>query len=394
MNRYFIIVFSFIFISFLTFIACDKEPKPAVSIEVIDGIEHVHNPEIPQFPNKTVTFEEDLSIGGEDEQGNVFLYEAGDFAVDEHGNIYISDYKEIGIKVFDQNGTYLHSIGRKGQGPGEFQWIMAFSFLPDGRLLVMDFRSLRTSIFESSGQFLESHQWIQNLYLSQILLTANQSYILAVGTFRESITQERKIAVNEYDFKGNLVLPFGEFVSQKRKVYDDGSSNYSIRIPHSPQSIFAGDITHHCIYHCLNSKYLIEVYDQTAKLIRKIDRPYEPIPFTSKDKEAFMAQYENHRIEVMKKLAQEVDFPKVKAVASRLLTDDIGNLWVKTNEQQKEGDTVFWAYDIFDKNGIYDARVWIELEPALILKGKMYQIHTDEETGYRHVKRYRMVWSE
>lgn len=393
MNRHYISVFSYIFIIPLIFIACDKEPKPAVSIQVINGVEHVHNPNTPQFPNKTVTFEEELSIGGEDEKGNVILYEANDFTIDAHENIYISDTKEIGIKVFDPQGKYLHSIGRKGQGPGEFQWIMAFSFLSDERLLVMDFRSLRTSLFHPSGQFLESHQWTQNLYLIQILLTTNQSFILAVADFGGP-TQERKIAVNEYDFKGNLVRLFGEFVSQKRKAYDDGNINYSVPVPHSPLSLLVGDTTNNYIYHCLNNKYLIEVYDESGKLIRKIDRPYEPVPYTNKDKEDFIAQYENHRIQGMKKLAREVDFPSVKSVASRLLTDDMGNLWIKTNEQRKEGDTIFWVYDIFDKKGIYDARVWSELEPAIILKGKMYQIHTNKETGYRHLKRYRMVWSE
>jgi hypothetical protein len=393
MNRY-LKIFSFsVFIVLLILISCSKESKPTVTIEVIDGVEYVHNPNTPQFPNKTVKFEEELSIGGEDEQGNVILYQASDFTVDAHENIYISDAKEIGIKVFDPYGKYLHSIGRKGQGPGEFQWIMAFSFLPDGRLLVMDFRSLRTSIFESSGQFLESHQWIQNLYLNQILLTTNQSFILSVEDFGGP-TQERKIAVNEYDFKSNSVRPFGEFVSQKRKAYNDGNINYSVPVPHSPLSLLAGDTTNNCIYHCLNNKYLIEVYDQTAKLIRKIDRPYEPVPYTSKDKEDFIAQYENHRIEGMKKLAREVNFPIVKSVASRLYTDDQGNLWVKTNEQRKDDNITFTAYDIFNKEGIYDARVWCDLEPAIILKGKMYRMHLDEETGYRCLKRYRIVWNE
>jgi hypothetical protein len=393
MNNYIKFFFLSILIVLLILISCNKESKRFATIEVIDGVEYVRNPNTPQFPNKTVTFEEELSIGGEDEQGNVILYQASDFTVDGHENIYISDAKEIGIKVFDPHGKYLHSIGGKGQGPGEFQWIMDFSFLPDERLLVMDFRSLRTSIFDSSGKFLESHQWIQNLYLDQILLTTNQSFILAIADFGGP-TQERKIVVNEYDFKGNLIRSVGEYVSQKRKVYYDGTINYSVPIPHSPLSLLAGDTKNNRIYHCLNSKYLIELYDQTGELIRKIERPYEPVPYTSKDKEAFIAQYENHRIEGMKKLAREVDFPSVKSIASRLFTDDQGNLWIRTNEHRKEGDKTFTAYDIFNNEGIYDARVWSDLQPAIILKGKMYRMHLNDETGYRCLKRYRTVWNE
>lgn len=41
---------------------------------MIDGIEYVHNPEIPLNPNKMVSFEEELSIGEEDEEGNIVLF--------------------------------------------------------------------------------------------------------------------------------------------------------------------------------------------------------------------------------------------------------------------------------------------------------------------------------
>lgn len=96
----------------------------------------------------------------------------------------------------------------------------------------------------------------------------------------------------------------------------------------------------------------------------------------------------------MKKLAREVDFPSVKSVAIRLFTDDQGNLWVKTNEQRKDGNKTFIAYDIFNQMGIYDTRIWSDLEPSIIFMGKMYRIHSEEETGNRYLKQYRMIWSE
>jgi hypothetical protein len=389
MNRYFRFFFICIVLLLSILFSCEKESKSYAQIEVIDGVEYVHNPSTPRFPKKTVRFEEELSIGGEDEQGKVILYNAWDFTVDAHENIYISEGQSI--KVFDPQGKYLHSIGRKGQGPGEFQWIADFSFLPNGRLLAMDFRSQRTSIFDPSGEFFESHQWIQNLYLDQILLASNHSLILAVMDFGGP-SQKRNIVVNEYDFKGKLVLSLGEFVAQQRKAYDDGEINYSVPIPHSPVSLLTGDLSHNRIYHCLNNKYLLEVYDRTGKIIRKIDRPYSPVPFTNEDKANYIAQFENHRISGMKKLAREVDFPNLKSVASRLISDDQGNLWIKTYEQEATNEKVRIAYDIFNKEGLYDARVWCDLEPSIIFKGKMYRIQVDEETGNRDLKRYRMIW--
>ena len=49
----------------------------------------------------------------------------GDVAVDKAGNIYILDSGNARIQKFGPDGKYLATIGRKGQGPGEF-------ILPDG----------------------------------------------------------------------------------------------------------------------------------------------------------------------------------------------------------------------------------------------------------------------
>ncbi len=221
------------------------------------------------------------------------------------------------------------------------------------------------------------------------------NHIEAVRLFEELIecgADPETLPVNE---GAQLVLSnISEFYDRHYLIQEkEIGINYSVPVPHSPLSLLAGNPTNNSIYHCLNNTYHIEIYDSTAKLIQVIDRPYEKVPYTSKDKEDFIAPYENHRIEGMKKLARGVNFPNVKSVASRLFIDDQGNLWVKTNEQRKDGNKVFTAFDIFNKEGIYEAKVWSGLDPAIILKGKMYRLHVDEETGYRCLKRYRMVWS-
>lgn len=48
---------------------------------------------------------------------------------------------------------------------------------------------------------------------------------------------------------------------------------------------------------------------------------------------------------------------------------------------------------IFNPDGYYEAKVWAVVKPEIFMNGKMYRFHTDEETGYRFVKRYRIVWN-
>lgn len=166
-----------------------------------------------------------------------------------------------------------------------------------------------------------------------------------------------------------------------------------IRVPHSAQSIFAGDQKQQRIYHMVNRTYTIETYDTSGALQRKIERPYDPLPLTSQDKEAFLARYEGSSNQEIKKLAADMDFPTLKNPVERLLCDDLGNLWVQTYETREDGNFEYTAYDRFDRDGIYDAKIWLTVRPEIIKNSKLYAQWEDEETGYTYVKRYSMICS-
>ena len=86
--------------------------------------------------------------------------------------------------------------------------------------------------------------------------------------------------------------------------------------------------------------------------------------------------------------------PKLRTVTDRMIVDDMGNLWVETNEEKEIDGQNFTAHDIFNEDGYYEARVWLDMRPGLFWKGKLYRMPRDEETGYRSLKRYRIIWSE
>ena len=85
--------------------------------------------------------------------------------------------------------------------------------------------------------------------------------------------------------------------------------------------------------------------------------------------------------------------PKVKNVVSRMHVDDESNLWLRTNEIKEEEDKILTAYDIFDSDGIYYARIWTPVLPFLLKDGKMYRMDIDQGMGYRSIKRYKVIWN-
>lgn len=379
---------------FLILSACSKKPESAASVEIIDGIEHVHNTDTPLHPNRTVTFEEDLPIGEEEYD---ILFRPQRFIVDQNEIIYVMDYQDQSIKVFDPNGEYIRSIGKKGEGPGEFTFVGHLTVLLDGRLLVMDSEARRISLFNSDGKYIESHHWTERP--GRLNYATDSTCLLTVYTFEgDKPLEGRRLFVKEFDFQGNEIRSFGEFKIEESKIHTvrRGKAVISMAIytPYSPHSIFAADPVRKYLYHCVNDQYMLEVYDKDGRVIRRFDRPYEPLPFTSKDAEEFYSRYDSRPMESLKKMVRGMSMPTVKTITSRMLVDDSGNLWVETHEQREEEDRVFTAYDIFNQEGYYEAEVWLDLRPEIFVKGKMYLMHTDEETGYRFVKRYRVVWSE
>jgi len=365
----------FVFSIFVLFLvsACSKKPESKASVEVIDGIEHVHNTGTPLHPDKSVTFEEELSIGGEEYE---MLSRPMRFIVDREGKIYISDSQDQTIKVFNQN-----------------------TFLPDGKLLAMDSRARRLNFFDPEGNYLTSYHWIQNP--GRLQYATDSACVMTVYTFQEGKDplSGRKLFVKKFDFEGEEICSFGEFKTEEGKVHTESRSGGGgvallISLPYAPHSIFASDPVKQYLYHCVNNEYMIEVFDKDGKVIRRFDRPYEPLSFTSEDAKEFRSRYEDSTMEGLKKMVQGMSMPSVKTITPQMLVDDVGNLWVETHEQREEEEKVFTAYDIFNPDGYYEAKVWIDLKPEIFMNGRMYRFHTDEETGYRFVKRYRVVWNK
>lgn len=93
------------------------------------------------------------SIGVELGDSNyVFGQPAGaDFTAD--GNIAVLDMQLAEIRIFDGQGEFLRSFGRRGSGPGEFQLASALDVTPDGGFVVADGMGRKLLFFGPDGQF-------------------------------------------------------------------------------------------------------------------------------------------------------------------------------------------------------------------------------------------------
>ena len=395
-------------LAFLSFISCGKGSigKNTPVVETIDGVEYVHNQDIPIHPDRTVEFEEELTITGEDEEtGDIYLYQLYFFTVDEYNNVYAADPRECKIAVFDKDGKCIRTFGKKGQGPGEFQSIRNIEIMPDGNLFVIDSRNRRCSIINSEGKFQESFNFsLKGASFNDIFFFVDKTFTGRVSTFGGE--KGGKLFVKTFDFNGKEIQNYGEFrVPHRESVteYDEhgSSGTYAMSPPYAPKSIFASDRDRNLIYHCINSEYLIEVFDFNGKIISKIDRPYDSLPFTGEDEKEFFDNFRNRPGQDPKfeKVLKKLKMPDVKTIAEFMCVDDKGNLWIKTQEEKEVGGKKLTAYDIFNSDGFYETKIWSDIPdlyyyPALFKNSKFYRLEMNRDEGTTSIIRYNVTWTE
>lgn len=101
-----------------------------------DGVLHVTNPATPADGAATITPRPTWTAGGDDDEDVLFgVISAVD--IDDRGNVYALDMQLSQVHVFDRDGNLLRTIGREGEGPGEFRRAGQMFLMPDGNVAVL-----------------------------------------------------------------------------------------------------------------------------------------------------------------------------------------------------------------------------------------------------------------
>jgi hypothetical protein len=153
------------------------------TIENINGVTFVRNPKQGLWDAKgkiPIRLVQERQVGKSDAQEEYLFVYISDVAVNSKGDLYIADRQLNEVRKFDKEGQYLLTIGRKGQGPGEFQSISTISINKHDDLIVFDNRIGRISIFSDRGEHKETSKkllagsWIE----PRKIFSENNGYVL------------------------------------------------------------------------------------------------------------------------------------------------------------------------------------------------------------------------
>ncbi len=140
-------------------------PQRAWELDVPEGL-LVHNyapVEDEMRQGNAISYDVDLVLGEDSEDG---FYRVGSIDVAPNGRIFVADTGDNHVRVFGSDGAPIATLGRQGQGPGEFQAPRSVLVGPSGDLHVLDGTNMRISTWtaelEHAGD-LQAPPWIFQL---------------------------------------------------------------------------------------------------------------------------------------------------------------------------------------------------------------------------------------
>jgi hypothetical protein len=361
----------------------------------------IANPKTPVLPagqRKSLIFTPERTIGQKEGDENYMFGENIVFNTDEQGIFYVTDWDRKRIQKYDAAGKYLLTIGRQGQGPGEFQNLTVARFDKDGNIYVADYASQRISFFDKKGTFLRQIRLpdvYEDLYINSrgqfvsshsINLTSegNPGWKITYGLFDDAFKPVVEFHAQEFHYKP----PAARDETSLAKTMAEILSSYAYQ-PRAMHFLVEKDL----IFFGYPKTYAIDVYSPEGQKIKTIQRDFEPSKVTDKDKDYFVNKTaalmlgrisrgsEKQKQDVIK----FIDYPKFKPAYIGFTPMENGWLLVTVEILPDEGT----LFDLFDEEGRYVGQFKSNFPGDawhFFKNGKAYAVVEDE--GYKFVRRY------
>jgi hypothetical protein len=361
-------------------VSCAKKANaPSYKVEIVDGGKVVRNFKTESTEAfKAAEFRVDLSIGLEEGDENYTFGYPIDVNSDQRGNIYVLDYQDCAIKKYDPRGTFLRQIGRKGQGPGEFQSPSCLRISGQNEIYVKDENKIE--VFSAEG----SHQRtlpVNVLYFFDLI--QNEDLIIDQPTSDQD--GNRFHSLGKFDLPGGKLKPFfSQRIYWPSRITDD---EFAYEFPYY---VRWGVNSESRIYAASGVDYTIIVFDSNGNSLLKFTKDFNPVPVIGEE----LAKTEA----ITKRLSARAEENPYKAkliypAFKYISIDESDRIWVERyqpvwrNRANKET-----TYDVFSADGIFLFWTGIpgHIFPQLKFKNGFIYALQKHESGYITAVRIKM----
>jgi len=331
-------------------------------------------------------------------------------AVADDGTIHVLDFQGQHVRVFDSLGVYVETLGRRGEGPGEFSEAEAIAVLPDGRLAVRDPENQRVTVFgPGPGEMAEwrytgSIQTLSPLYTD----TRGRTWLLAGDLDRvDALVMEIILLDPDGTPLDTLPTPTSDYQVPVVRAEAPGL-RMTYGVPFAPRFHWTVHPSGHFLTG-LSSDYRIELARDDGVL--RIERTVDPVPATD-------AERDYQRDVTVGRIRWSLPdwewdgpaIPEYKPFFRGLAAGRDGRIWVQLSTEGRPVENAYhdpddpgslpvtWEeeirYDVFEPDGTYLGMVLapegFSSFPAPVFRGDQVWAVTEDEQGVERVVRYRI----
>lgn len=326
-----------------------------------NGAKTVASPAKGFSESATLKLPELWRLGGDSEDEEEFFGVIGDIDIDASGNVYLLDSQLNEAKIYTLDGEFVRSIGREGEGPGEFRMPSSMFFTKDDKVAVVQMMPGKivqlTKGGEPSGEYpippapdggFQMIQGGESRGGNVVLYMARQQFDQAAGkwsrsSFLASVDATGKQAAT-YASKENVI-------SMAAAEMNDASwDTFERRWEVGPDGK---------VYACNSyDNYEVTVYDKTGKVEKVITREYKHVARTA-DEKAFMGRMFDHWAKMIPNCKVTIN-PMNKDIDSIYLRDD-GSLWVLSSAGARNlPKGTLGTFDVFNPEGQFVKQVTLQ----------------------------------
>lgn len=285
---------------------------------------------------ESLTLAEEMKTSGTE---NYFFGDIGDVAVTSDGRMIVADADAHHLKVLRPDGTLIDSIGRGGQGPGEFQGISELHVGPGDSLYVGDRSANRLSIFASGS----SYEFDRDLSSSESgvsrVLPLGPQYAGMVGGGFTPGSEERPPPNVWCMMRPDGTVGDTLFTAGRRyRMMGKANGGFVVgTVPYTRRTLVTNGPDNRIYYAWTDSLHIQAVGPASeSDVVASISAP--PVPITGAERDTALAQFDGSGMR--SKMASIMRDTK-PALTDMLVAGD-GRVWVKRPPRGRTPDSTTW----------------------------------------------------
>jgi len=161
-------------------------------------------------------------------------------AINSNGNIYVCDYGNSRIQIFDSEGNFISTFGLEGNRNGQFKGPSGITINSKGNIYVCDFGNNRIQMFDCEGNFISTFgtkgsENGQFNSINGVCVDQNDNiFVCDRSSNRIQIFDSERNFISRFGSKGNgngqFSCPFGITINSKGNIIVSDTYNHRIQI--------------------------------------------------------------------------------------------------------------------------------------------------------------------